>query len=63
MNETEQRIYDALAARPLSVKELEIELGLSGPNIRKALRSLRAAGLAEQEGGRGKPTTYRRHAS
>lgn len=62
LNQTEQRIYDALAAGPHSVTELETRLSLSGPNIRKALRSLRTAGLVEQEGGRGKPTTYHRNA-
>jgi hypothetical protein len=31
---------------------------MSRPNIRKALRSLRAVGMVEQIGGRGRPMTY-----
>ncbi|WP_433351235.1 ATP-binding protein [Microtetraspora malaysiensis] len=60
LNETELRIYDALAAGARSVAELQHVLDLAAPNIRKALRELRAQGLVEQLGGRGRPTSYRR---
>ncbi|MEU0567510.1 ATP-binding protein [Nonomuraea sp. NPDC005983] len=60
LNETELRVYGALAARAASVAELEHDLGLSAPNIRKALRELRRQSLVEQHGGRGQPTSYRR---
>jgi ATP-dependent DNA helicase RecG len=60
LNETELRVYDALAAGSCSAAELQQELNLSAPNIRKALRELRSRGLVEQLGGRGRPTTYRR---
>ncbi|WP_433417104.1 helix-turn-helix domain-containing protein [Microtetraspora malaysiensis] len=60
LNETELRIYDALAAGARSVAELQHVLDLSAPNIRKALRELRGQGLVEQLGGRGRPTSYRR---
>jgi ATP-dependent DNA helicase RecG len=56
---TEQRIYDALARGPRTVADLESNLDLAGPNIRKALRRLRSRGLVHQEGGKGLPTTYR----
>jgi ATP-dependent DNA helicase RecG len=59
LSETELRVYDALVPGPQSVAELETALSLSGPNIRRALRSLRNRGLVHQEGGRGRPTTYR----
>ncbi|WP_431910794.1 ATP-binding protein [Nonomuraea jabiensis] len=60
LNETELRVYDALAASPRSVADLKQELNLSAPNIRKALRELRKRGLVEQLGGQGRSTTYRR---
>jgi ATP-dependent DNA helicase RecG len=60
LNETELRILDALAAEARSAAQLHEALGLSEPNIRKALRVLRSQGLVEQHGGRGKPTTYGR---
>jgi ATP-dependent DNA helicase RecG len=60
LNTGELRVYDALAAGARSVAELETNLGLTGPTIRKALRSLRGRGLVHQLGGKGKPTTYRR---
>lgn len=56
---TEQRIYDALVSGPQTVAELETALNLAGPNIRKALRRLRNRGLVHQDGGKGRPTTYR----
>jgi len=59
LNTTEQRIYDTLAASPKTVAEIETALGLTRPNIRKALRSLRNRGLVHQDGGKGRPTTYR----
>jgi ATP-dependent DNA helicase RecG len=58
-SETELHVYDALAPGPQTVAELETALRLSGPNIRRALRSLRNRGLVHQEGGRGRKTTYR----
>ncbi|MEV6983958.1 ATP-binding protein [Sphaerisporangium sp. NPDC051017] len=60
LNQTELRVYDALAAGGRSAAELKHELGLSAPNVRKALRELRSRGLVEQLGGPGRPTTYRR---
>lgn len=59
---TELRVYEALAPGPTTVAALEATLGLSAPNIRKALRALRTDGLIEQQGGRGRPTTYRQTA-
>ena len=56
---TEQRVYDTLAPGPQTVAELETALNLAGPNIRKALRRLRNRGLVHQDGGKGRPTTYR----
>jgi ATP-dependent DNA helicase RecG len=56
---TEEAVYDALAAGPRTVNELTSVLGLTGPNVRKALRSLRARGLVLQDGGKGRRTTYR----
>lgn len=56
---TEQRVYDELASGPQTVADLETALNLAGPNIRKALRRLRNRGLVHQEGGQGRPTTYR----
>ncbi|HET8661596.1 MAG TPA: ATP-binding protein [Micromonosporaceae bacterium] len=59
LNTTELRVYDALAHGPLTAAELETALGLTRPNIRKALRSLRSRGLVRQDGGKGRTTTYR----
>ncbi|MDQ7905372.1 hypothetical protein RB614_12635 [Phytohabitans sp. ZYX-F-186] len=42
---------------------LETALGLTRPNIRKALRSLRDLGLVHKDGGKGRPTTYRHTAT
>jgi len=60
LTETATRIYDTLAAAPSTVSELETALDLAAPNIRKALRQLRALGLVRQNGGQGRPTTYER---
>lgn len=60
LNETELRVYDALASSAHTVAELRDELNLTAPNIRKALRELRHRGLVEQIGGRGRTTTYQR---
>lgn len=60
LTETATRIYDALAGAPATVSELETALNLAAPNIRKALRQLRAVGLVRQNGGPGQPTTYDR---
>ncbi|GAB2979106.1 ATP-binding protein [Streptomyces pseudoechinosporeus] len=57
------RVYDALAAAPRSVTELQQQLDLTAPNIRKILRDLRERGLVEQLGGKGRSTTYRQLAS
>ncbi|WP_085066925.1 ATP-binding protein [Catenuloplanes japonicus] len=56
---TELRILEALTPAPQTVAGLQAALGLSAPNIRKALRNLRNRGLAHQDGGQGRPTTYR----
>jgi ATP-dependent DNA helicase RecG len=60
LNTTELQIYQALAGRARTVADLERDLDLSAPNIRKALRGLRTRGLVTQLGGRGRPTTYQR---
>jgi ATP-dependent DNA helicase RecG len=59
LNPTELRVYEALATGSRTVAELEAELSLTGPNIRKALRALHRKGLTRQDGGRGRTTTYR----
>ena len=56
---TELRIYEALGPSRLTVAEMEATLGLTAPTIRKALRGLRNRGLVHQDGGKGRPTTYR----
>ena len=60
LTKTEQLVLAELGGTGLTVRELEDELGLSRPNIRKALRALREKQLAEQHGGRGQPTHYTR---
>lgn len=60
LNVTEQRIYQALTDTAKTVAELERELNLTGPTIRKALRALRNRGMVTQLGGKGRPTTYQR---
>lgn len=60
LNATEQRIYQALTETAKTVAELERELDLTGPTIRKALRALRSGGMVTQLGGKGRPTTYQR---
>jgi ATP-dependent DNA helicase RecG len=60
LNTTEVRVYEALGSEPRTVADLEVMLALTGPNIRKALRSLRGHGYVRQDGGKGRPTTYRR---
>ncbi|MCL9758437.1 winged helix-turn-helix domain-containing protein [Frankia sp. AiPa1] len=57
---TERRVYQALTRQGRTVSDLAEELGLSAPNIRKALRNLRGRRLILQLGGRGKVTTYQR---
>ncbi|WP_236701496.1 MULTISPECIES: ATP-binding protein [Frankia] len=57
---TERRVYQALTRQGRTVSDLAEELGLSAPNIRKALRNLRGRGLILQLGGRGRATTYQR---
>ena len=60
LTRTERAVLVALGATGATVRDLETELGMAGPNIRKALRSLRAKRLAEQIGGRGRETRYLR---
>jgi ATP-dependent DNA helicase RecG len=60
LNKTELRVYDALASGPKTVAELEPVLNLQPATVRNALRSLRSAGLVEQQGGRGLVTVYKR---
>lgn len=62
LSDTALRVYNALAAGPRSAAEVQQSLGLTAANARKVLRELRARGLVEQLGGRGRPTTYRRPA-
>ena|ERR1700761_9463520 len=60
LSKTEVRVYDALAAGRRTVAELQADLGLQPPNLRKALRALVAHGLVRQHGGRGQVTWYER---
>jgi ATP-dependent DNA helicase RecG len=60
LSKTEARVYDALAAGRRTVAELQADLGLQPPNLRKALRALVAHGLVRQHGGRGQVTWYER---
>ncbi|GIH17463.1 ATP-binding protein [Rugosimonospora africana] len=60
LGSTEVRVYEALRDEPRTVADLEVSLALTGPNIRKALRSLRGHGYVRQDGGKGRTTTYRR---
>lgn len=59
LNTSELRIYRTLADGARSVGDLERELGLAAPNIRKALRGLRGRGLVSEIGAGGR-TAYRR---
>jgi ATP-dependent DNA helicase RecG len=56
----DQVIYDALGDNPATVAHLEAHTGLPGYTIRRSLRDLRARGLVEQHGGKGRVTTYQR---
>ena len=55
---SERRIYEALRGGSSTVEEIEEELGMQGPAIRKVLRSLREKKIVVQHGGRGRSTTY-----
>lgn len=55
---SERRVYEALRSGVASVTELEEQLGMKGPAIRKVLRALREKKFILQHGGKGKPTTY-----
>jgi ATP-dependent DNA helicase RecG len=57
---TQARIYGALLDGPRTVNDLEVNLSLAGPTIRKALRELNRRDLVRQHGGRGQHTTYSR---
>jgi ATP-dependent DNA helicase RecG len=57
---TQTRIYEALLNGTRAVGDLEADLSLTGPTIRKALRELNRRGLVHQHGGRGRRTTYTR---
>jgi ATP-dependent DNA helicase RecG len=58
LNATEQRIHQALTDTAKTVADLERDLNLTAPTIRKALRALRNRGMVAQLGGKGRPTTY-----
>ncbi|MDQ1306947.1 MAG: ATP-dependent helicase RecG [Actinomycetota bacterium] len=60
---TQLAIYQALGSRPRDATALQPELGLADSTIRKGLHALRLLGLVHQDGGRGRPTTYRRTVS
>lgn len=60
LNQSERRVYGALAAGGLEVVDLEKATGLMPPNIRKILRRLGELGLVVSRGGRGQRTTYLR---
>lgn len=55
----EKSIANALSAVAKTVAQLELELGLKGPNIRKVLRTLAHKGVVVMEGGKGETTAYR----
>jgi ATP-dependent DNA helicase RecG len=55
----ESVVARALEDGPRTVASLEEALDMRGPNIRKVLRRLMERDLVIQDGGRGKPTTYR----
>jgi ATP-dependent DNA helicase RecG len=57
---TQTRIYEALLSGTRTVGDLESDLSLAGPTIRKALRELSRRDLIQQHGGRGRRTTYSR---
>jgi ATP-dependent DNA helicase RecG len=59
MSSLERLVFTALERAPRTVAQLEEETGIPAYTLRRALRSLREQGLAEQLGGRGRPTTYR----
>lgn len=59
----EQAVYNALAAGPQSVADLEIRTAMPAYTIRRALRALREQHLAEIMGGKGRLTRYRRSPS
>jgi ATP-dependent DNA helicase RecG len=56
---SERAIAGALSVAAKTVAELESELQMKGPNIRRVLRALVDKGVAVQEGGKGRTTTYR----
>jgi ATP-dependent DNA helicase RecG len=58
LNNTELRVYDALADGKKTTAELQALLGIQPDTLRKALRSLRSRDLVEQHGGRGQATWY-----
>ncbi|MET8877712.1 ATP-binding protein [Nocardia sp. NPDC004604] len=58
LTSTQERIVEILAHGPQSVADLQPHLGLSPSAIRKALASMRTAGLVNQIGGRGQRTIY-----
>jgi ATP-dependent DNA helicase RecG len=60
---TQLTIYQALSSQPQDVAALQSELGHASSTIRKGLHVLRTLGLVHQDGGRGRPTTYRRTAN
>jgi len=59
MSPLDRLVFTALEPGPRTVAQLEEETGIPAYTVRRALRSLREQGLAEQHGGRGRPTTYR----
>jgi ATP-dependent DNA helicase RecG len=60
LNRAKLRVYDALAAGPKTIAELQDLPGFQPANMRKALRSLRSRGLVRQHGGQGQATWYER---
>ena len=55
-----QLVLEAIGPEWVGVAKLQGRTGLQPANLRYHLRALRDAGLVEQEGGRGRPTSYRR---
>ncbi len=59
-SQVERDVYAALVMGPRTAKDLASVVGTGVPNIRKALRALRASDLIRIDGGKGRQTTYER---
>ena len=57
---TQATVFETLGPTWVSVAEISGMTGFRPPNARRALRALRERGLVEVDGGRGRPTSYRK---